>query len=442
MSLFGPNTIHSLRSSSEWINLIAYNINNTQQVAYKGTKVMLSDGVSRQAQLDEIPRSDLTISATYIDWEQGQIYSSTENVHFGINGRGFFVLQDDRGYYYLTRDGEFHWDENGYLVDSAGLKVLSKNQDFIRIDSSDISDTFTNEGISEDLTKYGNKTLMIVNVANTAGLMFSQYGSTTYKIEGDIPFRIENDFSETLDGLTPYYTGNFAIVPTYTHDKTNGWVVSGTPLSGGRLSIGESGKFTNFKVDFETQITAGGNWTGIMFGQTYRTDDFNNSGYSVRLLAGGVVEIRDYNNTLIASSGLPNPLIDPSIGVMRKVSISVNNSTVYVSVDGINVLTASLPDIYITGYLSLRNENNTVIFDNLTVTPFERRYDTTKTGPIYGNCANDIQTTICPRSLEASNAPIFEYLPLLALAQKIFAAIAKVILVYNSVMDDMHSTIR
>lgn len=54
------------------------------------------------------------------------------SAHFAIQGEGFFVLADDAGCYFLTRDGEFHWTSEGYLCNSAGLKVVSSGQGFIR----------------------------------------------------------------------------------------------------------------------------------------------------------------------------------------------------------------------------------------------------------------------------------------------------------------------
>jgi flagellar basal body rod protein FlgG len=45
---------------------------------------------------------------------------------FGIDGEGFFAVQED-GESYLTRDGRFNLDSDGYLLNSKGANVMGSS---------------------------------------------------------------------------------------------------------------------------------------------------------------------------------------------------------------------------------------------------------------------------------------------------------------------------
>ncbi|MBT9545735.1 MAG: hypothetical protein IV090_10140 [Candidatus Sericytochromatia bacterium] len=199
--------VRSLLAVNSWIGLINSNLQGASRVGYKTVRPHLTDGSGYLYTQNEIftPLPTLTVQATSWEWAQGSIINSDQSSHFALQGEGFFVVADTAGRYYLTRDGEFHWDGNGYLVNSAGLKVISSGQDFIRRDRRDRSDTFDPNGNSEELLRYGDKSLLVVDVANRDGLRMSQFGSTVFSIDGGLPLRLRNDMSETTDGLSLIY---------------------------------------------------------------------------------------------------------------------------------------------------------------------------------------------------------------------------------------------
>ncbi len=69
----------------------------------------------------------------YTDWEQGAINPTGRKTDFALKGRGFFVVQDDEGQTFLTRDGRFHINDNRELVASNGYKVLDESMTPVRI---------------------------------------------------------------------------------------------------------------------------------------------------------------------------------------------------------------------------------------------------------------------------------------------------------------------
>lgn len=83
------------------------------------------------------------IDSTNTLFTQGQLQPEDSNTDFAINGRGFFSVLRDNGVdpqkIYYTRDGEFHVNGDGYLVDNSGDFVLAKGGGKIQVGSDAIS---------------------------------------------------------------------------------------------------------------------------------------------------------------------------------------------------------------------------------------------------------------------------------------------------------------
>jgi flagellar basal body rod protein FlgG len=261
--------VNSLVAVNSWIGIINGNMQGTSRTAYKPTRLSITDGLGQLYTTTDayVPASTMSVQATTMEWGQGSIVNSESSAHFAIQGEGFFVLADDAGRYFLTRDGEFHWTSEGYLANSAGLKVVSSGQGFIRKDPTDRSDIFSIDGYSKELTKYGDKAFLLVSAANRDGLLMSQYGSTVFQLDGDLPLRIKNDFSTTTDGLTYIYDDPY-VLPAVNDP---GWVpfVAVPPpnySSDFSINFGVNGTF-NFNafnplgvgVDFNPNPVAAGN---------------------------------------------------------------------------------------------------------------------------------------------------------------------------------------
>jgi len=207
MSTLGQIGVQGMVAVNSWIGVINGNMIGASRTAYKAVRPVMLDSISTGNVGDriQIPSATLRLQATSFEWNQGAVVKSNYSSHFAIQGQGFFVVADNFGRYYLTRDGEFHWDGNGYLVNSAGMRVVSSGQDFIRYSPGDESDMFHVDGQSRDLARYGDKSFLIVDVANRNGLRMSRYGSTIFEVDGKLPLRVVNDFSNTTDGLTFLY---------------------------------------------------------------------------------------------------------------------------------------------------------------------------------------------------------------------------------------------
>lgn len=138
----------SLKAVSAWVDVIESNIAGSKRTAFKASRVSFGSGtksinggseaLQRRGLLPNggdlfIPDSSLTITQITNDMRQGAIVGSDQDTHLAINGTGFFVVVDSLNLdgntkVYYTRNGEFHYDVDGYLRTADGLYVM--NRDF------------------------------------------------------------------------------------------------------------------------------------------------------------------------------------------------------------------------------------------------------------------------------------------------------------------------
>jgi flagellar hook protein FlgE len=147
------STIQSLKAVDAWIDVINANISGGVRTAFKSSRLKFGGsntdvnraGTSTSLPL-QFPEPGLTTANTVIDFTQGAITASTENSHLAIQGDGWFLvaspdvidtntasatfgatLASTTAKFYLTRDGEFRTDRNGFLVNSDGCFLVSGN---------------------------------------------------------------------------------------------------------------------------------------------------------------------------------------------------------------------------------------------------------------------------------------------------------------------------
>lgn len=113
------------------LTIIGNNVSNLNTPGYKATEPIFSD-VEVQTQEGAILGSEgsptegagVTVQDSDASFAQGQFQQTGNPLDAGINGEGFFVV-DQNGSYVYTRDGQFQVDSNGDLVDTAnGAKVM------------------------------------------------------------------------------------------------------------------------------------------------------------------------------------------------------------------------------------------------------------------------------------------------------------------------------
>jgi flagellar hook protein FlgE len=129
--------LSGLNAARADLDVTANNIANANTTAFKRSTATFAD-VFSNTQGGSVDKAGNGVRLAQISqqFDQGMIEDSNSNLHLAVNGNGFFALQDETGTVY-SRDGAFLLDEEGFLVNSAGLKV----QAFPPVDTGDSNTT-------------------------------------------------------------------------------------------------------------------------------------------------------------------------------------------------------------------------------------------------------------------------------------------------------------
>lgn len=156
------------------IDVIANNLSNLNTVGYKR----------------EIPFSEIIneIGETSIrkitSQQQGDLLQTSNPLDLAVTGNGFFALKNEDGKIELTRDGRFKLDDDGFLTDFNGRKVMGKNGE-ISIEETLMTENSTIAVSKNGDIKVGNKlidTMAMYQVANANALM--RTGGSNFSTEG------------------------------------------------------------------------------------------------------------------------------------------------------------------------------------------------------------------------------------------------------------------
>jgi flagellar hook protein FlgE len=114
------NGLNGMTNFSKSLDNVSNNISNMNTPGYKGNDVFVrtlgdgNNGYGTQLE-DSSPRM-----------QTGDLRQTGNDLDLAITGYGYFVLQNDNGELFYTRAGQFKFDENNKLVDSAsGFKVMT-----------------------------------------------------------------------------------------------------------------------------------------------------------------------------------------------------------------------------------------------------------------------------------------------------------------------------
>lgn len=129
-------TGYSIQSDIEGINLVSQNVSNLQTTGFKKEHVMPRSIINIDDQIS-IDSHESAVSKQY-DLSGGPIKVTEINTNLAILGPGFFHVKDKMGREYLTRNGEFSFDDAGYLSLKNGAR-LEGNEGPIRIFDKDFT---------------------------------------------------------------------------------------------------------------------------------------------------------------------------------------------------------------------------------------------------------------------------------------------------------------
>jgi flagellar hook protein FlgE len=179
-----------LISYSRGLRVIANNTANINTPGFKGSSVQFGDlfyangtagGALNGSGVNQLGQG-VTTYANTLDFSQGELRQSGNGLDLAVDGQGLFTLKDKEGNLSYTRDGQFTFDDEGFLVSkSSGAKVMGYDAngalvevtiDGVRFNDPKATTTvkFMNSlTYSTSATSLGSHTLTDVTVLDTAG---------------------------------------------------------------------------------------------------------------------------------------------------------------------------------------------------------------------------------------------------------------------------------
>jgi flagellar basal-body rod protein FlgG len=117
------------------LNQISNNLANINSTGYKGdvsvfeSYLKQKDGVNVPSQISSDVNTQAYVVSpnSYIDFSQGPLIETTNDLDMALNGEGFFTVETPDGIRY-TRNGNFKVGEDGILITQDGYPVLGGSE--------------------------------------------------------------------------------------------------------------------------------------------------------------------------------------------------------------------------------------------------------------------------------------------------------------------------
>ena len=118
--------LSGLNVSSKNLDVIGNNIANASTVGFKNGQAQFADVFAASLQgAGSLPVGLGSKLATIVQqFTQGNITSTNNPLDIAINGGGFFRMSDVAGTVTYTRNGQFQFDKDDYIVNSQGLRLM------------------------------------------------------------------------------------------------------------------------------------------------------------------------------------------------------------------------------------------------------------------------------------------------------------------------------
>lgn len=118
-----------MQQFQERMDVIGNNVANVNTTGFKSTRVDFAEAFNQQLGADASGTpmqvgTGVGTSAITSSYLQGGLTRTGSDTDLAITGNGFFAVRDTlNNVQYVTRDGSFHLDSDGYLLNSAGMRV-------------------------------------------------------------------------------------------------------------------------------------------------------------------------------------------------------------------------------------------------------------------------------------------------------------------------------
>jgi flagellar hook protein FlgE len=116
--------LSGLNAASKNLDVIGNNVANANTVGFKQSQAQFADVFANSLSGGSSVQAGIGVKVAAIaqQFNQGSITASSNPLDVAINGGGFFRLSDQGAISY-SRNGQFHPDKDGFIVNSSGLRL-------------------------------------------------------------------------------------------------------------------------------------------------------------------------------------------------------------------------------------------------------------------------------------------------------------------------------
>lgn len=120
---------------------IATNLANSSTNGYKKSSIFLRSLIDASSALDHAEGKNWGSRPEdlRIDYTQGTFNPTGNPLEVALNGQGFMRVRETTGEINYTRDGRFHLDSKGYIVNVSGMQLLDELNKPIRIEGTQVA---------------------------------------------------------------------------------------------------------------------------------------------------------------------------------------------------------------------------------------------------------------------------------------------------------------
>ena len=147
--------LSGLNAATKHLDVIGNNVANSGVVGFKGSRALFADVYANSAGGSSSSTVGIgaKVAAVSQEFAQGNISSTNNPLDVAINGKGFYRMSES-GTVTYSRNGQFHFDKDGYIINTDGLRLTGYGVDAtgtviatapvdLRLSSADIAPTPT-----------------------------------------------------------------------------------------------------------------------------------------------------------------------------------------------------------------------------------------------------------------------------------------------------------
>jgi flagellar hook protein FlgE len=124
-------SLSGMAAAETIVAVTANNVANVRTPGFKASRVVLTTQTPSTLSLGSAGGTNpaqiglgVMVAATPLDFSQGSIVEDPNPLSIALEGEGLFILEGEGGERVYTRDGHFHLNASGELVNAKGYRVL------------------------------------------------------------------------------------------------------------------------------------------------------------------------------------------------------------------------------------------------------------------------------------------------------------------------------